>query len=127
MEHPVSGTRQNRVWEQASGDDTRLKPFLGRDPRGAVGALSGTANHTDLAVPRQCAEPRLQLVERGVDSFGDLLYGALYRLADVQQNPSGPESQWVTGMSPRSTSAATIPAKLIGSYALHSVILTCRC
>jgi hypothetical protein len=36
------------VREHASADDARLKPFLGQDPR-----------------------------ERGVDSFGDLLYGAL--------------------------------------------------
>ena len=77
----------------------------------------GAAEDEDLAVPwssssRERSSPDGMLTAPGTSST------AARTARARQQEPPFAASQWLSGMSPRRTSGATIPAKLIGSFAL---------
>ena len=97
----------------------RFESVLQQDARRVVGALGGTADDVDLAVAGQFAEARAELRQRDVDRARHALHDQLDRLAHVEQERAVQRTpNELSGMSPRRTSAATIPAKLTGSLAL---------
>ena len=110
--------REHRVREHAPGDNPGVEPVLQQDARRGVGALAGAADDEDLPVAGKLAEACAELTQRDVDRVRHVLDGELGGLAHIEQEAVPAESQWLSGMSPRRTSAATIPAKLTGSFAL---------
>jgi hypothetical protein len=104
----------HRPREHAAREVASLEAVLQQDARRVVGALRGAADDLDLAVPGQLAEARAQLPERDVDRARHLLHRELHRLRTSSSSASSWASQCTSGMSPRTTSAATMPAKLTG-------------
>ena len=92
----------------------RLETVLQQDTRRVVGTLPGTAGHEDLAVTRQFAKTGRSW------PIGMLIALVPSRrparlVAHVEEEFAIHGFPVASGMSPRSTSAATIPAKLSGS------------
>ena len=97
----------------------RLEPVLQQDPRRVVGADCGAADDEDLPVARKFLQARAELRQRDIERARNRLDGQFRRIAHIEQECAvDGESQWQIGMSPRRIFAATIPAKLTGSFAL---------
>ena len=93
-------------------------PFCNRIRVGVIGTLPGTADDADPAIAWELVETRPQLAQRDVERVRHVIYGELHVLAHVEKEPIPRGVPVRDGMPPRSTPAATIPAKLIGSFAL---------
>ena len=104
--------------QHPSGDDSGVESVLHEAARRGVGALAGAADDEDLAVTWELVEMRAQLTQRDIIAPGTCSTASSTFSRTSRRKPPFAESHWLSGMSPRSTSAATIPAKLIGSFAL---------
>ena len=105
--------------QHASGDVFHIEPVLQQQARRIVGTLPRAAKDVNRLVARQFVQPVPLSCPSGMLTAPSTFSTASSNGSRTSRiTPSPVSGQWLIGMSPLSTPAATIPEKFTGSFAL---------